>query len=80
MKHETISNAVELKARGAFIIGVGPENEKAFDYWIKTPEAGTAASPIVNIIPVQVLAYYLSIFIGNDPDFPKHLAKAVTVK
>ena len=80
VKHETISNAVELKARGAFIIGVGPENEKAFDYWIKTPEAGTAASPIVNIIPVQVLAYYLSIFIGNDPDFPKHLAKAVTVK
>jgi len=78
-KNETISNAIELKARGAYIIGISPENNDVFDFWIKVPSVG-AASPIVNIIPIQLLAYQLAVLRNNDPDMPRNLAKSVTVK
>jgi glucosamine--fructose-6-phosphate aminotransferase (isomerizing) len=76
--NDTISNAMEIKARGGYIIGVGPKRHEVFDYWIKTPDVGVA-SPIVNIIPVQLLAYYLGLHKGCDIDQPRHLAKSVTV-
>lgn len=76
---DIISNAMEIKARGGFIIGVCPRHEAVFDYWIKVPDAG-AASPIVNIIPVQILAYQLAVLRKNNPDMPRNLAKSVTVK
>jgi len=79
VKHDIISNAMEIKSRGGFIIGISPENNEVFDYWIKVPDAGNA-SPIVNIIPVQILAYHLAVLRGCDPDYPKNLAKSVTVK
>ncbi len=78
-KSDTISNAMEVKSRGGFIIGIAPENNEVFDYWIKVPDAGNA-SPIVNIIPVQVLAYHIAVLRGCDPDYPRNLAKSVTVK
>ncbi|MCD6109566.1 glutamine--fructose-6-phosphate transaminase (isomerizing) [bacterium] len=78
-KQETISNAIEVKSRGGYIIGIAPENNNIFDYWIKVPEVGEA-SPIVNIIPIQILAYQLAILRKNNPDMPRNLAKSVTVK
>ena len=78
-KEETISNAIEVKARGGYIIGISPENNDAFDFWIKVPDA-EAASPIVNIIPVQILSYQLALLRNYDPDKPRNLAKSVTVK
>ena len=78
-KHEILGNAMEVKARGGYIIGVSPENNEIFDYWIKVPDAGNA-SPIVNIIPVQLLAYQLAVLRKNNPDMPRNLAKSVTVK
>ena len=78
-KKEIISNAMEVKARGGFIIGVASENDEVFDYWIKVPESGNA-SPIVNIIPIQILAYQLAVLRQNNPDMPRNLAKSVTVK
>ncbi len=74
-----LSNAVEVKARGGYVIGVAPENNEAFDYWLKVPDAGNA-SPIVNIIPIQILAYHMALARGIDPDYPRNLAKSVTVK
>ncbi len=79
VKDEMISNAIEVKSRGGFIIGIAPENNEVFDYWLKVPDAGNA-SPIVNIIPVQILAYNLALLRGCDPDKPRNLAKSVTVK
>jgi glucosamine--fructose-6-phosphate aminotransferase (isomerizing) len=79
VKDDIISNAVEIKARGGYIIGISPENNDAFDYWLKVPDVGNA-SPIVNIIPVQILAYHLGILRGCDVDMPRNLAKSVTVK
>ena len=78
-KTDILSNAVEIKSRGGFIIGVAPENNEIFDVWVKVPDAGNA-SPIVNLIPVQLLAYYLATLKGLNPDFPRNLAKCVSVK
>jgi glucosamine--fructose-6-phosphate aminotransferase (isomerizing) len=74
-----LSNAQEIKARGGYIIGISPENNDVFDYWIKVPEADID-SPIINIIPLQILAYHLAVLRNNDPDMPRNLAKSVTVK
>ncbi len=76
---EILSNASELKARGGYIIGIGPKNNELFDFYIKVREAQEANS-ICQIIPIQILAYQLAILKGNNPDFPKNLAKSVTVK
>jgi glucosamine--fructose-6-phosphate aminotransferase (isomerizing) len=79
VRKDIISNSMEAKARGAYIIGISPENNEIFDYWIRVPDAGDA-SPIVNIIPVQILAYHLGVLRGLDPDYCTNLAKSVTVK
>ena len=76
---ETLSNATELKSRGAYIIGVSAENHDIFDDWIKVPDCSTAQA-IASVIPVQILAYHLATLRGLDPDMPRNLAKSVTVK
>lgn len=76
---EIISNAHEVKARGGFIIGVSPFKDKVFDVWIKIPDCEEEI-PILQIIPIQLLAYLLSVKRGYNPDYPRNLAKSVTVK
>jgi glucosamine--fructose-6-phosphate aminotransferase (isomerizing) len=76
---EILSNAMEIKSRGGYIIGISQKNSEVFDFWIKVPECGNE-NPIVQIIPIQILAYQLAILRGCDPDHPKNLAKSVTVK
>lgn len=78
-KAETLSNTMEIRSRGGYIIGIAPENNEVFDYWIKVPDV-SHASPIVNLIPVQLLSHYLAVAKGLDPDKPRNLAKSVTVK
>jgi glutamine---fructose-6-phosphate transaminase (isomerizing) len=78
-KAAMLSNAIEVKSRGGYIIGISPENNEIFDFWIKVPDVGIA-SPIVNIIPIQMLAYHIAVLKGLDPDKPRNLAKSVTVK
>ncbi|MBO3769149.1 MAG: glutamine--fructose-6-phosphate transaminase (isomerizing) [Thermoproteota archaeon] len=76
---EILSNATEVKSRGGYIIGISPLDNEIFDFWIKVPECGTE-NPIVQIIPIQILAYQLAVLRGYDPDKPRNLAKSVTVK
>lgn len=76
---DIINNVIELKARGAFTIGISPEQHPAFDVWIRVPEV-QFAQPIVNILPIQVLSYFLGLKRGVNPDMPRNLAKSVTVK
>jgi glucosamine--fructose-6-phosphate aminotransferase (isomerizing) len=78
-EREIIGNAMELKARGAYIIGIGSEPNEVYDFFIKVREAEEANS-ICQIIPVQILAYQLALLRGCDPDKPRNLAKSVTVK
>ena len=77
---EVVSSAIELKSRGGYIIGVGPTNNKAFDYFIETPDSGPLYSIFYNVVVGQLLGYYLGIGRGADPDKPRNLAKSVTVK
>lgn len=78
-EREIFSNATEIKARGGYVIGVSENNNQIFDLWIRVPEAGNE-NPIVQIIPMQILAYELAKLRGCDIDRPRNLAKAVTVK
>lgn len=76
---EILSNAMEIKARGGFIIGINANNNEVFDFFIKVPEVGDL-NPITQIIPMQILSYQLAVLRGCDPDKPRNLAKSVTVK
>ena len=77
-KDQILGNAMEIKARGGYIIGLSHEEHEVFDELIKTP-LETSLSPIVMIIPLQLLAYYLALERGCDVDQPRNLAKSVTV-
>jgi len=74
-----ISNATEVKARGGVIIGISPLNNPIFDHWIEVADLAEVTL-LTQIIPAQLLAYYLAVKKGNDPDKPRNLAKSVTVK
>ena len=78
-KRAALASAKELKSRGGFIIGISPEGSETFDEWVEVPDF-CVASPIVNIVPVQLLAYHLALARSIDPDKPRNLAKSVTVK
>jgi glucosamine--fructose-6-phosphate aminotransferase (isomerizing) len=77
---ETLSNAMETKSRGAYIIGVSDRESDIYDSWIKIPEVDELLYPMVAVVPLQLLAYYLAVNRGCDPDKPRNLAKSVTVK
>ncbi len=79
VKNEILINALEIRSRGGFIIGIAPEDNDIFDFWIPVPDLGIA-SPIVNIIPIQLLSYFTALEKNCDPDKPRNLAKSVTVK
>ena len=76
---ETISNAHETQARGAFLVGLSEETHPIFDHWIPIPMVDEIFQPLVTVVPLQLLAYYSALARGRDPDKPRNLAKAVTV-
>ena len=77
---DTLNSANEIKARGAKIIGISNKSNSVYDYWIEIPEMDEATYPLVEIIPIQLLAYYAALEKDTDPDYPRNLAKSVTVK
>jgi glucosamine--fructose-6-phosphate aminotransferase (isomerizing) len=77
---DNLSSASEIKARGAKIIGISNKPNDVYDYWIEIPSINSDLYPLLEVLPLQLLAYYLSIEKGIDPDYPKNLAKSVTVK
>lgn len=76
---EIISNAQEVKARGAYVIGFGPKNNQVFDEFFKVGDLAEATM-IPQIVILQLLAYFIAVEKGIDPDKPRNLAKSVTVK
>lgn len=77
---DTITSAREIKARGAKIIGVSDIESDLYDYWIEIPKIDQVLYPISEIIPIQLLSYYAALEKETDPDYPRNLAKSVTVK
>jgi len=77
---ETLNSANEIKTRGAKIIGISNKNNSVYDYWIEIPEIDEVLYPLIEIIPIQLLAYFAALEKDTDPDYPRNLAKSVTVK
>jgi len=77
---DTLTSAREIKARGAKIIGVSDIESDIYDYWIEMPKIDQVLYPISEIIPIQFLSYYAALEKDTDPDYPRNLAKSVTVK
>ena len=77
---DNISSVHEIKSREAKIIGISNKHDPSYDYWIEIPTIDKELYPLLEIIPLQLIAYYLAIERGIDPDYPKNLAKSVTVK
>lgn len=77
---DILSGATEIKSRGGFIIGVGPEPSPVFDVHFQTPDLGPDAAPLLGVVPAQLLGYHLAVLRGVNPDRPRNLAKSVTVK
>jgi glucosamine--fructose-6-phosphate aminotransferase (isomerizing) len=84
--HKTlIGNIMEMKARGAAIIAVMEEGDEEIknlaDDYVEVPKGiPEVLSPIAFIVPLQLLAYYMAVDRGYNPDMPRNLAKSVTVK
>ena len=77
---ETLSNAMEAKSRGAYIIAISDRKNEIYDFWVKIPKADELLYPVITVVPLQLLAYHLAVSRGHDPDRPRNLAKSVTVK
>ncbi|MBC2722530.1 glutamine--fructose-6-phosphate transaminase (isomerizing) [Desulfosporosinus sp.] len=81
---KTISNVKEVKARDAKVIGLTYKGNtsmaKSVDHVIYIPETMDELSPILTVIPLQLLSYYVSVARGCDVDKPRNLAKSVTVE
>jgi len=79
-----VSNIKEVKARGAYVIGITRERnedlEQVCDYTIYLEESFNIFMPLISVIFPQLLSYYTSLIKGNDVDKPRNLAKSVTVE
>ncbi len=83
--HEAMLNSIrEVKTRGAPVIAVASEGDETIreiaDFVITVPEVDTMLSPVVNVVTLQLLAYYTARERGCSIDFPRNLAKSVTVE
>ena len=78
--NDTLNSANEIKARGAKIIGISDKQSNVYDYWIEIPTIDEPLYPIIEIIPIQLLSYYTALEKKTNPDYPRNLAKSVTVK
>lgn len=81
---KTLSNIQEVKSRGGIILAICTKGDKTVqslaDYFIEIPETDPIFTPLLSIIPLQLLAYYIARNRGCDIDKPRNLAKSVTVE
>jgi glucosamine--fructose-6-phosphate aminotransferase (isomerizing) len=79
-----ISQIEQVKARGGIVIALATEGDAAIaakaDHILSVPAVTELLSPVVNVVPLQLLAYYLAVRRGCDVDQPRNLAKSVTVE
>jgi glutamine---fructose-6-phosphate transaminase (isomerizing) len=77
---DTLTSAIEAKARGAKIIGISDRPSEVYDRWISLPSVQHNMYPFVELVQIHLLSYYLALEKNADPDHPRNLAKSVTVK
>ena len=77
---DTLTSVREIRARGARIVGISDGPSDVYDHWVRIPRVQEEMYPIVEVVPVQLLAYYTALERDADPDYPRNLAKSVTVR
>jgi glucosamine--fructose-6-phosphate aminotransferase (isomerizing) len=81
---KTLSNVQEVTARSGRVIAVATEGDtrisQSCEYVIYVPATCEALSPLLDVVPLQLLAYYMAVNRGCDIDQPRNLAKSVTVE
>ena len=77
---DTLTSTREIKARGAKIIGISDIQNDIYDYQINIQKADQLSYMISEIVPIQLLSYYTALEKDTDPDYPRNLAKSVTIK
>lgn len=81
---KTLNNLIEIKARKGKLLAIGTEKDtqlqKLSDFFIPLPKVEDSLYPLIEMIPLQLLAYSLAKFLGHDVDRPRNLAKSVTVE
>jgi glutamine---fructose-6-phosphate transaminase (isomerizing) len=81
---KTVSNLQEVKARDGVVIAIASEGDDVIaahaDEVVTVPRVPELLSPIVNVVPLQLLAYETAHRLGRDVDQPRNLAKSVTVE
>jgi glutamine---fructose-6-phosphate transaminase (isomerizing) len=81
---KVVSNVEEVKARGGRVIAIVTEGDRALDkladYRIEIPETLDLFTPVLSVVPLQLLAYYIAVRRGCNVDQPRNLAKSVTVE
>ncbi len=82
---KTMSNLEEVKSRGANVLAIGSATDdalknKADDIIAINPKVNELIAPLIYVVPLQLIAYYITLEKGHDPDKPKNLAKCVTVE
>ena len=79
-----LSNAQEVKSRGGRIISIIFDDDESIseisEHVIKVPKVNKYLSPIISVIPLQLLSYHIAVMRGCDVDQPRNLAKSVTVE
>jgi len=77
-----LSHIHEVKTRRGFVVTIAPPDDelrKSSDFYIELPECEYLVTPILAVVPLQLLAYRWSVIRGIDPDFPKNISKTLTV-
>jgi glucosamine--fructose-6-phosphate aminotransferase (isomerizing) len=84
MHEKILSNVAEVKARGATVIAVATDEDEKIDavadFVLRVPTSDPMFSPMIDIVPLQLLAYSLARGLGRNVDRPRNLAKTVTVE
>ena len=79
-----VSQIEQVKARGGIVIALATDGDAAIaekaDHVIYVPPTPPLLSPVVNVVPLQLLAYFIAVRRGCDVDQPRNLAKSVTVE
>ncbi len=80
---KTLSNLVEVKSRGGYIVSIVSKNakvDKVSDFIIEVPKTNKYFYPSLTVVPLQLIGYYITVSKGLDVDKPRNLAKSVTVE
>ena len=84
VQDKVISNIQEVKARGAVVLAIATEGDTAVkehaDHVVHVPETHELLTPVLTVVPLQLLGYHIAVRLDRDVDQPRNLAKTVTVE